>query len=542
MSNNNVAFLRFEDWISSEEHLRRDWIVVARFDDFSEDSFGTFSALAPNDPKIIQEILSSWSWNLSTDFGRPYFSKHYPSKKISFHLGDKEKKNGIPFEAFTILREFYSAAPSRVDIAQSFVFYHGLCYDAHKGRYVEPISEDEVIKYVNPCFVIVKAPYIRDYLAARNMVLVRYHDHRRLVNRPSNEIIGKEKEEVEIIEKDRHFFIVIGTGFDRTAETFSRLLGKDMVYPFKEPMHKDFLYLAEKEEKKFVRFVTGIDEQGKNIEETCNERDLSPGKFLTPTFFKRQVLQKYYDNPQRYTVTPGYLRCLDLWALPYGINREGHVHVWLGDLGRIPFKEQLHFREHNIIPSGKLSEEFYRTQILAEFVESKDVVYNLKQLQSETNNLCEGKLGFKLFKELSEEDSYIYKSIHVPTTTEFRELDEQMIFLAKLLPDSINKTELENIVTWKPPTNDENTKIRYLEKFLEELFGLNSTESEQIARPFRNLQRLRSKSAAHRKSKELEKALFRMGLYRKEPQEIFVFLISSLIVEMQKIKALLSRL
>lgn len=170
------------------------------------------------------------------------------------------------------------------------------------------------------------------------------------------------------------------------------------------------------------------------------------------------------------------------------------------------------------------------------------MVNNLKELRNGINSLCGSKLGFRIFEKLSERDSYIHKSIHVPTTTELRELDEQLIFLAKLLPDSINKSELKGIVTWRPPASDENTKIRYLEKFLEELFGVDSTESGQIAQPFRNLQRLRSESAAHRKSERFGKTLTKMGLNRKDPQEIFVFLVSSLIVEMQKIKALLDHL
>jgi hypothetical protein len=130
----------------------------------------------------------------------------------------------------------------------------------------------------------------------------------------------------------------------------------------------------------------------------------------------------------------------------------------------------------------------------------------------------------------------------VPTTTEFQELDEQLIFLAKLLPDSIDKSKLETIVFWKPATNNENTKLRYLEKFLEKIFCQKSTESEQIVQPFRNLQRLRSLSAAHTKSEEFEKTLIKMGLNRKDPQEIFIFLISSIVVEMKKIKAFLEDL
>jgi len=548
MNSDDRAFLLFKDWISSKEHLRKDWITVARFDDFSNDSFGTFSVLAQNDPEIIQKVLISWSWNLYTDFGKPYFSQSHPSHEIRFHIGDKEIKNGISFEAFTILREFHTAFPSRVDIAQSFVFYHGLYFELENNRYIEPINEEPVIKYVTPCFVQIKTSYIEDYLAARNMILVRFHDHRRCVKKPPKEIIGKDREEIKVIQKDRHFFTVITRGLMETQETISRLLGKDIILPFKEPRHRDFLFLSGKEEKKFVRFIIGFDAKGKIVEETCNEEKLSNNfvdrrkpHFLTPVFFKREVLQKYYQNPRRYTVSAGYLKCLDLWGIPFDINKEGLVHVWLGDLGSIPYTEQLHFRQYNVSPSGSISEKFYRTQILAQFVEPNDIVYKIERIYDEINELSENKLGFRLFRELSGEDSHIYKSIHIPTTTEYRELDEQLIFLAKLLPDSISKSELEAKLSWRPSTQNEDTKIRYLEMFLEELFALDSTSIEQIVQPMRNLQRLRSASAAHPKCAELKKALVKMELEKKNPQEIFVLLVHSLVGALSLMRDLLKQ-
>jgi hypothetical protein len=45
MSDKEVQFLEFKDWIDSAEYLRPDWIVVARFDETSNpDNRGTFSA------------------------------------------------------------------------------------------------------------------------------------------------------------------------------------------------------------------------------------------------------------------------------------------------------------------------------------------------------------------------------------------------------------------------------------------------------------------------------------------------------------------
>lgn len=428
------SFLKFEDWVKSKSHLNKDWITVSRFDSSVPNSFGTYSVLIPNYQKNFDSILSDWGWDASSDFGKPYFSKNLSLDKISFDLGNKKVENDIPFEPFTILQEFYSAAPSRVDVVQNFILYHGLYFDFDKKQYLEPISDQAVILYANdPCFVSIKTSFLRDYLAARNMALVRFHDNRRLVKKSIDDLFGKNREDIQIEDTDRHFMIMIAPGIDRNTETISRLLGKDIIHPFSEPIHPDYQLLAEKEDKKYQSFIIDIDDKGKEVEKICDEHVLSVGEFLTPVFFKKQVLKKYYDNPRRYTVNPGYLQSLGLWGIPYGINKEDLVHVWLGDLGRLPYEEQLYFRSYNVFPSGDLDEGFYQTQILAKFVKSKDPVGILKALRNRINGVCENKFGFKLFKELSGDDEYIYKSIRVPITTEFRELDEQLIFLATSL-------------------------------------------------------------------------------------------------------------
>jgi hypothetical protein len=540
-------FLIFKDYLSSNEHLDKDWITVARFDDFeSASSFGTFSVLVPNRLLFKIRILRNSDWEQYTSFGNPYFSQSFPSKKICFNVGNEAVQNGISFEAFTILREFHDAFPSRVEIAQNFVLYHGLYLNNQSQNYIEPLSEDIVISYEGPAHVKIKTSYLKDYLAARQMVLVRYHDHRRIVNKPVKSVFGKNEITLKVRDRYRHFSIFIGRGLITGQETISRLLGKDIILPFKEPRHADFLFLAGKERKKYANFLIDEDKNGRAIEETCNEKELSNnfvdrGKvhYLTLTYFKSEVLQKYYENPRRYTVNAGYLHFLDMWGIPFGLNQAGLVHVWLGDLGRLPYEEQLHFREYNVAPSGGVNKEFIQTQLLAKFVETKDLVYTLKKLYREVNDLSQQKIGFKLFQDLSKEDAHIYKTIHEPTTDENKELDEQLISLSKLLTDSIHKSELKAKLSWRPSTPKEDTNILYLEKMLEENFKVQNTASRQIAQPFRNLQRLRSESAAHRKSAQFQEILNEMGLMNKTPQQVFQILVNSLIGALRSIKSVL---
>jgi len=232
------------------------------------------------------------------------------------------------------------------------------------------------------------------------------------------------------------------------------------------------------------------------------------------------VLQRYYDKPRIYTVGSGGVSCLDLWDIPFGVNDEGLIHVWLGDLGRIPYEEQQHWRLYNVQPSGGLEEAFTRRQLFAEFAESKDPIDLLHRAREQTNEKFERRFGFRLFRELAEEDSYVKKSIHLPTTREQKEVDEQLVYLAKYLVDSIDKRELEVRVLWKPPIPAEGTHTRFLDAFLIEIVKMEPSNAKRAVEPLRVLQALRSMSAAHPKSREYHRELEKIGFARLRPKMV----------------------
>ena len=95
--------------------------------------------------------------------------------------------------------------------------------------------------------------------------------------------------------------------------------------------------------------------------------------------------------------------------------------------------------------------------------------------------------GFALFKPLREDDAYKEK-IEVPRTQPGFEI--QILYLAISLQDSIDQASLKKKLDVKPKSGS----LNVLELFL--------TENElplDIVSPLRDLQKIRSKSAAHRK-------------------------------------------
>jgi hypothetical protein len=88
--------------------------------------------------------------------------------------------------------------------------------------------------------------------------------------------------------------------------------------------------------------------------------------FLTPVFFNRSVLAKYDADP-RYAVryaSPTYGDILaDGFVIPFGINRHGHLIMWLGDIARLPKSEQYYLLSENRSSDHCIGSEFYDAQI-----------------------------------------------------------------------------------------------------------------------------------------------------------------------------------
>ncbi len=60
---------------------------------------------------------------------------------------------------------------------------------------------------------------------------------------------------------------------------------------------------------------------------------MEPPTYLTPIYFSKDVLAKYYLKPELYEVNDGYIRCQWVWKLDVDNLNKDYVSVYLGDLG-----------------------------------------------------------------------------------------------------------------------------------------------------------------------------------------------------------------
>ncbi len=177
--------------------------------------------------------------------------------------------------------------------------------------------------------VRVKLPFLLDFLSAKGMHLLIFFEARRFSPLELEEL-DLSAEATQVRKRDLTYDLHVTDYRDPVLESksFSRLLGKALV-PYPERRLSKF---TERKKEPYCEFIVGTDSKGQSLRRSCNYSRLSHTDYLTPVFFRREVVQKYYDNPQRYSVGDGYVRCGSLWGLQIDNSNSKFVVVFLGDL------------------------------------------------------------------------------------------------------------------------------------------------------------------------------------------------------------------
>jgi hypothetical protein len=506
--------LTFSDFLPTIAKLGKgEWTTVYSSRD-GLDGVAIYSALIKN--TLVKRALQRPSWDLTIGDGAPGLVS-------SFGVG-KEKTRYVRssdsgIEPLVLRRSFHEIRPDYWEVSEDFRLYFNL-YDDKLGRRllrIDDNGDEHEAVLMKDGEIKIKTLLIRQYLTIRKMKLAIFFDY----SRPSTKTIeelGIEEHSRE--EKGAEFIYSIGVGkwmgfSDDIKKSHGRVLGKKLVSG--DPSFKPDMFGRQK--KEYIDFVIGADDDGKEILHTCNEARLSnyfganPGAphYLTPVCFRKEVLNKYYSQPEKYTVSDGYLSCGAVWSLYIDNNHPDAVMVFLGDLGHLSQTEQMYWRGFNL-PSGKMSRVAFKRSILGQFADPQTADLYFKQRFTIFNEYWKKKFGWELFRPLTGKDEYAFKILRKPLTNDIREFDEQIGTLTKVFIDSLNEKELA-----KGITNKENAKG--LDK-LETWLAAQHFRRDNMMEFLRKLQALRSASTAHRKGDNYEKLKPFFEMDKKELTEV----------------------
>ena len=523
----------------SLEWLLRDMkpdemITVHRWVKNGSHEYAIYCALIPS-YKIEQALSDPADWNL-------HFYQGTPSAVGVGQFQYLRYGNDSQIEPLVINREFnesqinYGKRTEYSEISEEFRLFHNLYHDNEKDEYIKIDDEgnEHRVIVVEPNHIQIRLQELRQFLAIKEMYLsiqFRYYEFSKYslgALGASEDEIKKRRETTtdgEICWEHSYY-----TEIHESEQAHSVLEGKRFVKPL--PKSKSgFPGFAEEPQKKYAEFIIAIDENGEEINHTCdpvklNRYGSNPDApiDLTPVHFHKEVLDKYYGKSSMYSVEDSRVSC-SWWGMRIDNHHDDKVIVWLRELCFLPYKEQRHWQSHNIPPEGGVSPTFWRRNFKGESANSDQPEHLFKQRYEHLRRESEKYLGWQLLRPLEPRDEHHLKGLRVPSTDEQRDFDGLVLSLTKILIDSLNQKELKKLISLEQeenltPDQQENLKgsIGCLEIALS-CCGVGGA-ADHIAF-LRKLQQLRSTGSAHRKGRNYQKIADYFGIESKGLRSVF---------------------
>jgi hypothetical protein len=170
--------------------------------------------------------------------------------------------------------------------------------------------------------------------------------------------------------------------------------------------------------------------------------------FLTPVFFNKEVLLKYDASPTcRVKFASPTYGTIDgeNFSISFGINKNGSVVMWLGDIAGLPEPEQYYLRSENVDSDHSVGSEFYDGQIECIYTElpTESKLFNLR---SEFVDACFQKFGMKI-AHLDKEVIDLTGNFNAPVVDSEKERRHVADTLNKIYIESFDNGALGTIIS-----------------------------------------------------------------------------------------------
>ena len=490
------------------------------------------SALVPSiRVENVEEVLNLGGFHYDVCAGLPgstygFNSASEKSKPRYWRYG-----NDLGLEPLVVLRSFYGLKENHVEINEEFRLFHNLYYDDKNGHYlkIDYLGDEHVVVIVEGKSdrVQIRLKEIREFLAIKEMHLAvefSYLEFSELTLEELGLVKDKEARRSRKGSLTWEFFYANLSSLLNGRQSFSSLSGIKLIEPLPKSQ-SGFPGFAIEPKKKYLDFIVGLNDDGSEKEYTCDKDALADyfGKnrdapnYLTAVSFKKEVLNKYHEQPTRYEISGDTLWCGELWSVTIDNEHPNKVVVWLGDLGSLPYKEQLYWKSFNFVSDNGPSRSFFTRQILNEMSESELPEHAFMRRYDELSNASEHHLGWPILHSLEDDDQYHLSRLRVPATNEQNMFDEQVLSLTKILIDSLNVQRLKGLISANRTHRDDKS-IDILEKALADCAVDNAGEHLAF---LRNLQSLRSRSVAHRKGRSYRKLAKKLELDGRDLIKVF---------------------
>ena len=498
----------FEEWLKMtdalqflEDNARDEEFVVYAGADFTY----LHAVLVPRaavEPPNVEDLLG-WNFNASSSWAVWSSLGDQPDVGLSAPLSDCHSKSFVGGEQLVFTRYFEGMIGNKsyFEILQKCVHLLGLHFMPERNAFCRLDNRgniEEAIRFVESfgasnkvelSMVTFSRKLLEVYAALTDSAMVRTFDFTRFM--PKN-FAGWGKGKVTSVTAGDPLYRL------HSEKSAAYMRGVQIIRPtISKPAASSYLFDGEPEEKRYETFLA-YDWKNKKLEEiscapgaTANYFTKSDLPFeVTPAFFRPEVLRKYKDDSDKYTVDARSISCRGAWSLKtYDINEAGQVHTYLVYLRSLPFEEQQHWKAYNEAPKSPISKRAYTTDFLGQWASDEDPLEALKYKLREWSEKSVPWWVLRTTKALD--------VVHYPVTSAADEWSEELLHLDQLLVEGFEKPWLkQRALALGRTTENQWGTLKLIEECLIGA-GFEEADAKSLMQPLQTLHHLRSKLKGH---------------------------------------------
>ena len=545
--------------LSTEEENNEDWLILKGLISFLEgelddeyillyaSSTHSFlqTALIPNIEHTEEEMrdLLKWSGGIDSSWSFSCSDTRCNVENPSSSFGSKVIATGEPIlhlRSFEGIKTYESYFEINQKIAQVLELHY--IHDKRSWCKLDEIGDLDEVIVTNEIqlnhkdklkTIAIRKEELSKYVTATDQLLLRMIDFLAYVPSRFNGWNGERKiEKINTAVTFGEQTIILPTG------SFFRGIQLVDISMFMDKLVKTAWGNDEKE-KEYVDLIINDFRHNKICTHSCNPNELNSyfedtGKpFATsPAFFDTEVLRKYKSDSEKFTVKSRSIECRGAWYLrSYDINDAGQVSVYVCDLNKLPFREQLHWKQYNVEPKTSISKRAFENDFLGKFSDEENVLEKLKRLLSKMNDSNLDWWKLKTSEGLTK--------LHYPYTDSKDEWADELLNFDQVIVEGFDKKSLKAKAN-ELSAHVENKfgTLRIIENILIAK-GFEVEDAHSIMSVFHEVHNLRNKVKGHVSGSEAEdlrkKALKDHGSYNNHFKQLFEKVLESLEILFEEI-------
>lgn len=490
------------------------WTTVYLVNDTEDERQFIFCVFA--EKEMIEKHFTELGWSDFFITFKPNFLFDKNDIPIYSRYGTEDK-----IKPLVIKRHYNNLYPPELEISEEFRLFFNIHVNGYReGTFqkIDEVGEEEPIIKFNKKEILVKTEFLKQYASAQKLEILIIFEYFKYFKESEKDSEINLQQLFSGTDEKLNFYIDFQESDYHEGYKFnSRLIGKKWVNGLKNYVPQSILDIIDKEY--YEEFIVKIDEYGKPIYKSCNTTYKNPdidAHYLIPVYFKREVLRKYYDTPDKYEVKDRLVHKIGGWYLRVDNNNKDYIIVFLGDLGSVlPSKEQTYWKHYNISNAGLMSRSYYESSIEGRYSKPELSEFVFKNNYDKLNSIWLMKFGFRLFKQLHNDDSFHLNTLRLPLNDSTNEFDSQILSLIKLTVDSINEKDickyhedLYEVLKNEMKVSTPSKTPKGLDKLQMHLEFTNYEATTNFVQLLRGIQEIRSYSVAHRKGDNYKNVIF----------------------------------